>query len=169
MTTCQICARAIKTVKARGLHPVGYPGQEVIAHHGYKRPGHGWQTSSCHGARHLPYEISRDAIPPVIDWLERAILAVDGELAAMMLDPPATLVRYRDGYGVNLHAAKIEVPRPEGFDPEKAIRSCWSPGSYGGLFAASHSDKTRQVKDYRQALAELRQRFFDWKPPAEAA
>jgi hypothetical protein len=43
--TCQICGRAIKA------------GKGVIAHHGYKRPeGRYYQTASCWGARHLPYE-----------------------------------------------------------------------------------------------------------------
>lgn len=62
-TTCQICEREIK---AKG---------GIIAHHGYKRPGNGWQTSSCMGARFQPYEVSADRIPSVIDtykqWAER--------------------------------------------------------------------------------------------------
>ena len=37
--TCQICGRAIKA--SSGL----------IAHHGYERPGWGYQTTSCLGAR----------------------------------------------------------------------------------------------------------------------
>jgi len=51
MTTCQICGRAIKAKNG------------IIAHHGYTRPGDGWQTTSCIGARELPYEKSRDVIP----------------------------------------------------------------------------------------------------------
>jgi len=45
--TCQICARKI------------YAELGVIAHHGYERPGEGWQTDSCDGARKLPYEADR--------------------------------------------------------------------------------------------------------------
>jgi hypothetical protein len=48
--TCQICARPI------------YAEVGVIAHHGYERPGMGWQTASCPGARELPFEVSRDAL-----------------------------------------------------------------------------------------------------------
>lgn len=51
---CQICEREIKATKG------------LIAHHGYKRPGGGYQTGSCSGARYLPYEISRDVIPEEI-------------------------------------------------------------------------------------------------------
>ena len=28
--------------------------------HGYERPGHGWQTGSCMGAKNLPFEVDRD-------------------------------------------------------------------------------------------------------------
>lgn len=48
--TCQICGRPI-------LAETG-----VIAHHGYERPGTGWQTASCEGARQVPFEVSRDAL-----------------------------------------------------------------------------------------------------------
>ena len=54
--TCQICGRAI-------FAEVG-----VIAHHGYERPGQGWQTSSCPGARHVPFEVSRDIL---VDHIKR--------------------------------------------------------------------------------------------------
>lgn len=55
---CQICGRSIG-IKAG-----------VIAHHGYERPGHGWQTSSCFGARRLPYEKDRGAIAEYIEILK---------------------------------------------------------------------------------------------------
>lgn len=48
--TCQICGRPI------------YAEVGVIAHHGYERPGLGWQTASCPGARELPFEVSRDVL-----------------------------------------------------------------------------------------------------------
>jgi hypothetical protein len=56
--TCQCCGRGI--FAATGL----------IAHHGYERPGHGWQTASCFGARHLPWEVSRDALGDLIRKLK---------------------------------------------------------------------------------------------------
>ena len=55
MNTCQICGREIKDSTG------------VIAHHGFQRPGDGWQTQSCIGARELPYEKSRDIIPKAIE------------------------------------------------------------------------------------------------------
>lgn len=48
--TCQICGRGI------------FAEAGVIAHHGYERPGTGWQTPSCEGARQLPFEVERDRL-----------------------------------------------------------------------------------------------------------
>lgn len=48
--TCQVCGRPILASKG------------FIAHHGYQRPeGLGFQTSSCTGARELPFECSKAA------------------------------------------------------------------------------------------------------------
>ena len=65
--TCQCCGRAI----------CANTGQ--IAHHGYERPGWGWQTASCEGARELPFEASRDALGHYIQRLEarEKLLAYD--------------------------------------------------------------------------------------------
>jgi hypothetical protein len=64
--TCQCCGRDIHAATG------------VIAHHGYERPGEGWQTASCMGARHLPFEASRDRlrdlIVSLIDWHARLVL-----------------------------------------------------------------------------------------------
>lgn len=48
--TCQICGRPI------------FAEMGVIAHHGYQRPGDGYQTASCIGARHLPFEANKDLL-----------------------------------------------------------------------------------------------------------
>lgn len=48
--TCQICGRPIFAETGR------------IAHHGYERPGDGYQTASCPGALHLPYEVDKSAL-----------------------------------------------------------------------------------------------------------
>ncbi len=62
--TCQICGREIKAKSG------------LISHHGYKRPnGQGWQTASCSGARHVPYEVGHDALDAAI--LEQKYWAAD--------------------------------------------------------------------------------------------
>lgn len=57
--TCQICGRGI----------LGHAG--IIAHHGYQRPGDGWQTDSCNGARELPFELSREKLGEEIVMLKQ--------------------------------------------------------------------------------------------------
>jgi hypothetical protein len=54
---CQVCSRDILANKG------------TIAHHGYTRPGHGWQTSSCFGAKRLPFEVDRTALGEFIGFL----------------------------------------------------------------------------------------------------
>lgn len=72
--TCQICGRAIFAELGR------------IAHHGYERPGHGWQTASCYGALRLPYEVSRDAIMEIIPRLQADIARMREALRAVTLE-----------------------------------------------------------------------------------
>jgi len=68
MSTCQICGRIIRSKSG------------VIAHHGYKRLGGGWQTASCAGARNLPYEVSCDMLPPTINAIKTHIVIVEARL-----------------------------------------------------------------------------------------
>lgn len=60
---CQICARLIKITRG------------VVAHHGYQRPGDGAIYNTCYGARQLPYDQSRDAIPTVIGKIDVTLKA----------------------------------------------------------------------------------------------
>lgn len=69
--TCQICAREIKAKSG------------IIAHHGYTRPEHGWQTSSCIGARNLSYEKSRDIIPKAIGIIRNFIGLKQAEIKSV--------------------------------------------------------------------------------------
>ncbi|MET4240332.1 hypothetical protein [Bradyrhizobium sp. RT10b] len=56
--TCQCCGK-------RYLANTG-----TIAHHGYQRPGGGWQTASCSGAKFAPFEVSRDRLGVLITGLK---------------------------------------------------------------------------------------------------
>lgn len=58
---CQCCGRAI-------LANLG-----SIAHHGYERPGSGWQTASCFGAKRLPWEVDRSAVADLIKFLKASL------------------------------------------------------------------------------------------------
>jgi len=58
---CQCCGRAIHAALGK------------IAHHGYQRPGEGWQTASCFGAKRLPWEVDRSAVADLIKHLEQIL------------------------------------------------------------------------------------------------
>jgi hypothetical protein len=59
--TCQVCARPI------------FAETGLIAHHGYQRPYEGVQTASCHGARHMPFECSKDALEQEIELVQASV------------------------------------------------------------------------------------------------
>lgn len=83
--TCQCCGRAHLANTGK------------MAHHGYERPGYGWQTASCYGARHLPFQVSRDALGSMIALLkdrkgqlieaQANVKAENGELSVTFADP----------------------------------------------------------------------------------
>jgi hypothetical protein len=52
--TCPCCFR-----------PIAVRG--TMVHHGYERPGHGWQTASCPGIRFKPLEVSNEGLIWLID------------------------------------------------------------------------------------------------------
>lgn len=78
--TCQCCGR-------KHLANTG-----KIAHHGYQRPGGGWQTASCAGARQLPFEVSRE-------WLGKIINDMRSQKAAM-IDSRAAVEAETNGFTI---------------------------------------------------------------------
>lgn len=69
--TCPVCFRQIAVV---GRH---------MAHHGYRRPGSGWQTASCAGTRFKPLERSNDGLVWLIGALKRQQETVCVKLAEL--------------------------------------------------------------------------------------
>lgn len=151
-TTCQICARQIK-VTASGL----------IAHHGYKRPHVGWQTDSCLGARHLPYEQSRAYIPEVIEQIEKYIGNQKTHLDWFLSNPPEQLTEIIDssfGSGKSIFHLK-----PEGFDP-KNIGYCGVRG-YAREFNSQKREMEYSIRVAQDDVAFLRRRYAEWVVPQE--
>ncbi len=148
MTTCQICGR---TIKANTGH---------IAHHGYKRPGNGWQTSSCMGARHLPYEKSCDLIPSVIATIRSYIDANTITLAEFIANPPSSLpyTPYRGAYAV---PAPIQVFKPEGFSPT-GYRT-YRADAYDTLFHNRVYAGEQALVYAKKDLEYLKERLANWK------
>lgn len=157
--TCQICGRVI--LARTGL----------IAHHGYQRPdrGSGWQTASCMGARHLPYEQSCDLIPVAIAKFTAYQEDLKKLLSNLVSNPPETLIEekksFRDG-----HIERIEHNRPEDFSVEKTLQM----GCFGGWqryesqFYSRHYKIAKDIKFLQDDINYLDKRLKDWKAPALA-
>lgn len=68
----------------------------VIAHHGYQRPGEGWQTASCHGARELPFETDRAALGVYIEALKERKIGTEAALVAVRAETVDLRWTYND-------------------------------------------------------------------------
>lgn len=151
ITTCQICARPIKA------------NTGLIAHHGYKRPGQGWQTSSCRGARHLPYEESCDLIPVAIEEINEYVERQQERLTELTLNPPAELrcSRYR---GARNAPEVITVEKPENFNPD---HKDYRPYSYSTIYHDQRYDLAKKIGYALHDKAFLEKRLANWKPKGE--
>jgi len=158
-TTCQICGRAILAKTGR------------IAHHGYKRPGNGWQTSSCYGARHRPYEVARDAIQGAIVNCQGFIARTETWIADLLATPPAEIVdEQRDAYG--RVRKSVTLARPEGFDAHAASPGSYRYGSsehYACMFHGRLRDWRAQVAAAHEDIAFMTSRYEAWVAPAASA
>lgn len=82
--TCQCCARDI-------LAETG-----VIAHHGYERPGGGYQTNSCFGARYLPFEVDREVLGDLIEILKNKLANEKNYLKHVRAETKPLMWKYND-------------------------------------------------------------------------
>jgi hypothetical protein len=154
MTTCQICGREIKA--RNGL----------IAKHGYRVPrgreGDHGRTKQCYGSDCLPYEVSRCRIEYAVCRYTDARESAEEALLELWSNPPATLSRPGK---VGRRLVTVTVDRPDGF-----VR-----GQYQGLSRYNTIYRTREhelkmsIKDARETVSFLCERFDAWVPPAENA
>lgn len=147
---CQICEREIKAKTG------------VIAHHGYTRPdrGSGWQTASCWGARHLPYEKSCDQIQPCIDHINQYIANQKEMLKELRENPPAKI---GESY-ISMMRERKYYDRPEGFDAkanEKDTEQRYQ--SYEYEHKSLIKGHQYQIKTSQKDVERLTKRLADWK------
>jgi hypothetical protein len=150
-THCQICARAIRA-------KTGW-----IAHHGYTRPEQGWQTSSCQGARHLPYEVSCSQIADTIDEIEAWIANTQQRIDEDHASPPAKLVYAQERYG-RPTGELVTLVQPEGFDPAGKRGPWHRPAGYAEHFDAIRRDRLERIAGSWATIEALRQRQAAWSP-----
>lgn len=177
--TCQCCARPI------------FAETGTIAHHGYERPGWGYQTASCMGAKFLPFEVSRDRLGDLIVMLkDRRDSAIAARAAAEAEEHPI-----RREY-TNYNAPRTKVPgkrdeyptvaldytrenftalveqntgaRDEHklFDRYDASRMV-EDGGFDKIKAEDLESRDRRIKSIKEHLAECEKRFKGWKQTLE--
>ena len=153
---CQICARDIKAKNG------------LIAHHGYQRPGYGWQTESCMGARFEPYEVSRDRIPAVLDAYKAMYKRIEAEHKEFLKNPPATITRHYISPYTNKRDEKYDetYERPEGFSAEESLK-IEKPSFYDQKYEREFNFQVyqmeRNVRDIKETRDWLQRRYDDWK------
>lgn len=147
---CQICERDIKAKSG------------LIAHHGYSRPANGWQTGSCPGARELPYEVSCDLIPPIIEAIKNFKANQEKFIADMKAKPPVVLTKtYKNIYSGETTVEEFE--RPQDFDVEKAVNNqfAYFEDYYKQFHLALYSAE-REIKGADEDIKRLTARVENW-------
>lgn len=145
--TCQICGGMYK------INPNG-----ILAHHGFKRPGWGFQTASCMGARYEPYEVSRDRIPPVIEMFEASIARSEEHIEHLLANPPEML-EYRDGGAWSKQTQTVY--RPDDFVPTRKMPYSFAD-KYGMAFYDIIKQNEGSIKVGRMMIDEMQQRYDNW-------
>lgn len=144
---CQICAREIKA------------NTGLIAHHGYQRPGTGWQTASCDGAKQLPYEVSRDFIPVVIERYKNFAANQEALADEMLRNPAPTITRF----AVYSFQENQTYEKPADFDPYKTVNAGAHRPGYEAEFSSQYRNHRRNVKDINSEIERLQKRYDDWR------
>lgn len=153
-TTCQVCARPIQAKTGK------------IAHHGYKRPGQGWQTASCFGARYRPYEVASDALPLVIEHIKTWIASTTGALANLEAEPPESFtVHPKILWQGQPNREPYTVTRPAGFVVEaEEPHEAGMPRTYEAAFYSQRREFRNNIETAKRELPFLQKRLADWKP-----
>ena len=154
--TCQCCARQV--LAATGL----------IAHHGYRRPGEGFQSASCAGARVLPFEASRDQLGHLIAQLRDAEAAktqvlrdVEAERCPVVLAlPDRTKPIASNG---RWHSRNVLVTRGN-FDEVRLAGDVdiWIP-DFESLKTRHVTAQRRHIDGLRLEIEMQSKRFEDWR------
>lgn len=159
--TCQCCGR--KHLANRGW----------IAHHGYQRPGHGWQTASCMGAKHVPFEVDRAQLGKMIEALKdyhRRCLVQLGEVMneTRSIELSYTYNTGRYGYKADRKTVTFSVNRAN-WKTAKVEHPKYFEGHYG---SRDHFDQVKvidvanrenEIKNVTRDIDDQTKRYNGWK------
>lgn len=142
--TCQCCFR-------KHLANTG-----SVAHHGYQRPGFGWQTTSCSGAKFLPLEMSRDRLGWLITVLNNSIEQQTSARDAIKTETAAIINYINDMSKPRDHNGKYQsktiVVEASNFEQVKAEnasywrQSNWQVPTWEEFKARELSKRSAQIK-----------------------
>ena len=94
--TCQICGRPVMAERGN------------IAHHGYTRPeGWGYQTASCYGAIHPPFEVSRLRLAEYLKLLRKQMAGLHQHMGEAIEETIALRVHYTGKNYVGMNQEKL--------------------------------------------------------------
>lgn len=155
-TTCQVCGRGIKAKAG------------VIAHHGYERPGDGWQTASCFGARAVPYEVGCDRLRLAIERVQAHLATVRQNLDNWLTDPPATITYQAvDAWKNKLGEPKV-FERPADFAVDSRdyrFESSTFRPSYNQQHARKVEQLRKSIQGCTMQLSYMTERLAAWRAP----
>lgn len=160
--TCQICGGKYLAKKGK------------IAHHGYKRPGEGYQTQSCFGAMAAPFEVSRDTLGQWIGFIKKDLKRAEDKLQFASTSPELPFAG-SVGYGASYR--KIEVSANERnfdevkvdlIDKLKKAQGSYSsisslPDSFDNLRKRSVATAKRIISDIEYDLKSQQSRYDKWE------
>jgi hypothetical protein len=157
--TCQCC----------GHHYLANTG--YMAHHGYRRPGGGWQTASCSGAQAVPFEVGRDRLGALIqglkDWEARYMAArrdIQDEVAPVVLRIKDSRAPF-DRMG-NQPVLSIDVTRAN-FEAARAARVndfiAYGFHDFDWVKTRDLERKDREIAGVRREIKAQQARYDGWK------
>ncbi len=160
--TCQICGRPI-------LAETG-----LIAHHGYQRPdrGSGYQTSSCYGARHEPFEKSRNALGKYLTGLNIQLSTMQQRQRKVKDEKVALTFSYWTGKYDNRHKHVDEtvIVTRRDFDAAVAFHKANArfasdmPLSFDRLKEKALNAIAADIKAQKEYISHQQKRYDAWRP-----
>jgi hypothetical protein len=165
---CQCCERAI-------LANMG-----SIAHHGYERPGWGYQSASCMGAKELPFEVDRSALGRMLVFLRQRLANAEKHRAAIKAEKLPIVFHYESQFigPIRWHQPRgrewpvvkrsFDVSREsfEAFKEGPGSNSCY--GQDWEAYKARHVEGlSNSIKNLREQIAHEQKRYDGWKQSHE--
>lgn len=157
---CQCCDRKIMANTGK------------IAHHGYLRPSIGWQTGSCMGARHLPFEADREQLGVMIEALKRQLKGRKAHRAKVFAEELPVELWFTDYQAPKVNgkfaSVKIEFTRAN-FSAmmeqhTKLVNSRrWQMTSFDEIKKRDLAIQDNNNKSLSEFIANRQSRFDGWK------